>query len=199
MRTVAELREALNPETIRRWGAVSRVVISYTAKALWQVTGARLLDTVRPTRDIEPFTGIGFFARPASGGKPEAIVINVGDAQAPVIIAVRDEATRQKVAGGLKEDETAAFNSQCIVYIKADGTIEARTASGVAVPLALKTDVEHVDAKYEGHIHNDSTSAATKGPVKAGTIAPSGGSPPFLDGTPLDAAVIEGTTVLKGE
>lgn len=70
--------------------------------------------------------------------------------------------------------------------------------NGGAVALALKSDVEAVDAKYENHLHQDSTSAPTGGPLA--TIIPNPAAPPpYIPGLPLTPADIVGTTVLKAK
>ncbi len=165
----------------RARSAVRRMAVTLTSQVLWQLAGFRMPDQSRETVNAEQFPGIGFFARPPSSGQPEAIAVMVGDAKVPVIVAVRDEATRSKVAGAIAEDEAMVFSSQAVVYIKADGTIEARTAGGAAVPLALKADVDAL-AHYVDHTLTLPVSGATAGPV-AGSTAPAA----------------SGTTVLKGE
>lgn len=141
MRTTKELAHTTNPERVSAFGKIRRMAIRVTARALWQLVGYEIDGEVEAPR-AEAFTGIGIAARPPRSSKPEAIVVNVGDAKVPVIIAVRDEATRAAVAGGLVEDETAIFNSAALVYVKANGTIEARTKNGTAVALATKADLD---------------------------------------------------------
>lgn len=76
--------------------------------------------------------------------------------------------------------------------------IEIRSVGGTAQPLAFKSDVEAVDAKYDGHIHQESTMAPTSGPIIAGSILPNPGPPPtHLPGLPLGGITIVGTTNLK--
>ncbi|MBA2718937.1 MAG: hypothetical protein H0U52_06820 [Chloroflexi bacterium] len=160
------------------------MAITLTSKALWQLTGFTLPDGDVETQKAEAFTGIGFFARPPSSGKPEAIVIMVNDAQNPVVIAVRDEKTRAAIVGALEQDESAIFNTRALVVIKADGTIEARSASGVAGLLATKADLAALKAAITGAatVANDGGAA-----FKANILAA------------LGAAWPVGTTKLKGE
>jgi phage gp45-like len=139
MQTIEELRQQTNAAATRARAAVRRMVVKITKAAIWQITGFRLLDGSTETRNAEHFGGIGIAARPP--GDAEAIVLMVGDADAPVIVAVRDEATRRKIAAALKIDETMIFNSKSCVHVKDDGTIEARSASGTAQALATKADV----------------------------------------------------------
>lgn len=46
------------------------------------------------------------------------------------------------MAGALLEDETMTFNSRSMVYVKADGTIEARSQAGAAQRLLTEADAE---------------------------------------------------------
>lgn len=130
-----------DPLLLQLKGMVRRMAISLTAKALWQLVGFRQADGTTETRQAEPFTGIGFYSRPPSSGKPEAIVLMVGDANAPIAVATRDEKTRAAVAGALEPDEAMMFNSAALVYVKADGTIEARTKDGTAVQIPRLADL----------------------------------------------------------
>jgi hypothetical protein len=110
---------------------IRRMAISLTSKVLWQLAGFRLPDGSIEVTNAEAFTGIGFYARPPRSGVPEAIVASVVDATVPMIIAVRDEATRAKVAGGIGEDETAVFNSQAMMLLRNNGTIELGAGPGL--------------------------------------------------------------------
>lgn len=122
-------------------GRIRRFVLGVTSRALWQIIGHTLLDGTVETENAEVFTGIGFYARPpSSGGNPEAIVVYPGGAGNPVIVAARDEKTRQAVAQ-LEADETAVFTSKAMIAIKADGTVEIRTVDGTAAALATKNDL----------------------------------------------------------
>ena len=183
MKTIEQLQRVLDPALVTAKGAVRRMAISLTSRVLWQLTGFRLPgaggSTTTETQTAEPFTGIGFYARPPTSGKPEAIVIMVNDGQNPVVVAVRDEKTRAAIAGALEANETAVFNSAAIVHVKADGTIEARSASGVAVPLATLADVQAMRSTYNGHQHLE-----TGGTTNVTTSL---------------MAAPTGTTVLKGE
>jgi hypothetical protein len=153
MTDVRALRQGTDPSHARARGALRRFAISLTAKVLWQLTGPTIDGVVEVLR-AEPFTGIGFFARPPASGKPEAIVAMLGDADAPAVIAIRDEATRAAAAGELTADETAVFNSLAILHFKEDGTIEARpVGGGPAVSLALKSDLDAAKAVFDVHAH----------------------------------------------
>ena len=170
MRTVKELAQATDPLRARVAGAIRRMAITLTAKTLWQLTGFLFPDGTRETTQAETFLGIGFHARPSTTGKPEAIVVMVHDAQNPVVIAVRDEKTRAAIAGALAANETAMFNDTSLVHIKGDGTIDARSSGGTAVPLATKADIDALKAWIATHVHGGSgTPPTTTPPSAAGT------------------------------
>ncbi len=142
MRSIDALLEATDPRWIRVAGMIRRMAISLTTQVLWQLAGFRLPDGSREVTKAEAFTGIGFFARPPSSGEPEAIIVSLGDASAPMIVAVRDEKTRAAVMGALQIGETAMYTDKAVVYLKSDGTIEARSGGGGAAPLATKADLD---------------------------------------------------------
>lgn len=191
MRSTKELNEAIGSAAAAAAGLVRRMAVTLTgtataARLLWQVTGVRMLDGKQEIQTVEMFGGIGIAARPPTSGKPEVIVI--GAAESAVAIAARDAKTQQATAGALKVDETALFNSQALVYVKDNGTIEARTAAGAAVPLALKSDVQAVVDWLKKHVHTGITAGgANSGPPANGVV----------DGTA--PANPTGTTCLKGQ
>lgn len=173
MKTIDELQRVLDPAVARAAGAVRRMAITLTARALWQLTGFRLpgsgASSTTETTTAEPFLGIGFHARPPANGKAEAIVIMVGDAGAPAVIAVRDERTRAAVAGALLPDESAVFNSRAIVHLTAAGKIDARSEGGSAVPLAKASDLSRLlDALTEAI--SASSGAAPEGAYALGQL-----------------------------
>lgn len=122
-------------------GKIRRMAISLTSRSFWQVVGHRLLDNSTETRDVEIFSGIGFYARPPADGKPEAMVAFQEGGANPVIIAIRDEKTRRAVAGAIGVDETAMYNTVAMVLVKSNETIEIRTPDGIADPVARKSDI----------------------------------------------------------
>jgi hypothetical protein len=136
VKSTETLRKRLDAARVHAAGSIRRMAIIATTKVLWKLRGMRLLDGSREEPEVEVFGGIGIYARPPASGKPEAIVVLLGDdGTAPVAVAVRDERTRAAVAGAIEPDETALYNSTALVHIKADETIEARSKNGVAVPL----------------------------------------------------------------
>lgn len=174
----SEFAGEVGPDARKIAGMVRRVAITLTRRVLWQILGHKLLDEKPETRDAEPFTGVGFYSRPSASGKPEAVVVFAGGAGNPLIVATRDEKTRAalfKVAGELAENETAIFNSQSLIVIKADGTVEIRSAAGVAKKLVTFDE-------FMNHTH---LTAGTGAPVAPTALVP---SPPLV-----------GTSKLKGE
>lgn len=193
--SVDRFAAAIDPTKRAARSMVRRLAIAATSRVLWQLTGVRNLDGTTEALSVEVFPGIGFFARPPAGSKPEAIVVNVGGANAPAAVATRDEQTRKAVAD-LAEDEAAMFNSTGGVFVKADGTIHARSAGGSAVPLATLADLEALRtyvlnqfSTATGHTHVVSGAATT---TTTSVAAP--GTPPAV-APPTPA----GTSVLRGE
>lgn len=143
--SVERFARVTDPEANARRGSIRRMVVSRAGAVLWQLLGFTVGGKKEATRGIEVFHGVGITAIPAADGKPEAIVINVVDANAPVIIATRDEKTRASVVpSGMKAGETCIYSGAAIVYLKADGTVEIRTPAGVAGALATKADVKEL-------------------------------------------------------
>lgn len=123
-------------------GLVRRMTITLADGVKWQLRGHRGGSGGDEVIEVEPFSGVGFYSRPpVDGGKPEAIMLSVGGAKTPVIVATRDEATRRKAAN-LAADETAIFTSKAIVVITTDGSVEIRGLGGGAEPLATKADLD---------------------------------------------------------
>lgn len=173
-------RERAGSAAVRIRSMVRRAFAAVASGGLWQVGG---YDGESQNENVEVFPGVGYAARPSdasvAAGNPEVIVVNVGGSHAhPVIIATRDESVRV----ALDEDETAVFNSQALVKIKNDGTIEATSIGGTAVELALKSELDSLKTYLDAHVHIN---------VTAGAV--SSGIPLTASPTPA------GTTVLKGE
>lgn len=145
MRSTVDLARVTNPILRLVQSMARRMAIKLSSGTLWQVAGGRDAEGNTETHQVENFSGIGFYARPPSGGKPEAVVIWLGGHRSPTIVATRDEATRQAMAA-IGEDEAVVYNSKSMVLIKANGAIEVRSANGLAVPLATKIDLDILKA-----------------------------------------------------
>lgn len=150
MKSPRDLAGDTDPLLQQLRGMVRRFAITLTSKALWQLAGFRQADGSTETRQVEVFSGIGFYARPPSSGSPEAIAVMVGDASVPMIVATRDEKTRAAVAGNVQPGETAMFTPLAIVYMKSDGTIEVRSVSGTAKPLAVNAELAGLISVLDG-------------------------------------------------
>jgi hypothetical protein len=128
------------------------MAIGVTSRAIWQLVRKATPDAAAETALAEVFPGIGIYARPPSSANAEAIVFNVGGADHPIVIALRDEDTR-RASADIDADETMIYTSQVVVYLKANGTIEARTVGGSALALATKDDIDALKSWAENHYH----------------------------------------------
>ena len=165
-------------------GLVRRFSVSTTRGALWQLLGLRGLDGDDEVTSVEVFHGIGIAARPPASGKPEAIVVNVGGAKAPVIVATRDQKTLDAVladVGELEAGSTLVYAAGAVIYVRANGTVEIRTPGGTAGALALEANLTALRAAIQGAV-----------------ISPGDGGA-ALKTAILAASWTTGTTVLKGE
>lgn len=153
------------------YGMIRRFAITLTETARWQLlgqSGGAGGDEI--LSDVPAFTGIGFYARPpSSGGNPEAIGVGVGGTRTTVIIAARDEATRQAVVGDVPPDSAAMFNTKAVIVINPDGTVEIRSPGGTAHKLVTQE-------QFMNHTHTTAPNGPTTPPT---AIAPD----PALNGT----------------
>lgn len=133
-----ELAEAVGLGQRELAGKIRRMIVSRASGARWQVQGHELLDGTIETRDVDVFAGVGFASRPSADEDVEAIVANVGGAGQPTIIAARQEGVRRSVAGDLEADESQVHNSDTIIRIRANGTVEIRAAGVAAVQSTLR-------------------------------------------------------------
>lgn len=186
-RTKQMLARVGDPLEVKLKNLVRRFVVTATAGPLWKLLGIRGLEGDE-TNTVEVFHGIGIAARPPTTGTPEAIVVNVGGAKAPVIVSTRDWKTLKSVLDQLPGDDleagsTLVYAGGAIVWVRANGTVEIRTPSGTAVPLATKADVDAIRDALNGHTH---------------TYVPGTGTPTTTTINPSVPASI-GTTVLRGQ
>lgn len=158
--TTRERRDQTSTAERERLGAIRRMAVNLTSGSFWRVLGHLLFGNVREQHDAEVFSGIGFYARPKAGANAEAIVAFVGGASNPIIIATRDEDARKAIAQ-LDDDSTAMFNTATIIVIKPDGTVEIRTAAGVAHPLPTLDE-------FNAHTH-PAPGGATSAPTTPAT------------------------------
>lgn len=177
-----QLKDELGADARENAGRVRRMVVTRTNTALYQVTGHKLLEDDIETRDAEVFGGVGFAARPsvdADAGDTEAIVAFVGGPGNPIIIAQRQEGARQIIAADLATDETQLHGAigagGVLIRIKANGTVEIRTAGGIAQPLMTKADGQALRVAIQGAatVANDG-GAAFKAALLAAWTGPTG-------------------------
>lgn len=204
-RTPQDFARDTDPMAIRLAGMVRRFVVASTAKIVWRLTGVQLLDGDTEQRDVEVFSGIGFYARPLASkdATPEAIVVNVGGATVPVIVATRDAKGLSKLLSQVRvtAGDTVVYSgaAAALVIVKANGTVEVRAPSGTALSLPTMADFEglreYVYNQFRGtggHTH-----VTPMGPTTT-TAASNGTNPaqtPPVHAPPTPA----GTTVLKAQ
>lgn len=129
---------------------IRRIRVAATAGARWALAGHADADGNLETDDAELFPGVGFFARPKASHRTEAVLVKVGGEDGHSVIVATRNHDGVKLLGSLAEDETAIFNSRAAVVVKADGTIEIRSISGTAAPLATKADLNALRSAISG-------------------------------------------------
>lgn len=140
-RSPEDLARETDPFRLRVLGTIRKMIVRFAAKGLWELGGFSKLGERIPKAEV--FQGVGFWATPAAGVEVEAVVLNVGgDANHPIVVALRDEKTRKQVADALAGDTTCVHNTAARVVILPNGTIEARTHGGTAAPLATLADLQ---------------------------------------------------------
>lgn len=197
--TSAEWRDGTGTDARRLAGLIRRMAVTVTSGVFWQVVGHLLFDnTTKETLDAEVFSGGGFYWRPKAGANAEAIVAFPGGPENPVIVALRDEDLRKKMAQ-LAQDEAAMVTTQVGVYATSAGKIEARAAGGTAVELAKVSELNSLRSAYAdllGFVQNQFTGTGhghgVSGAATTGTIPI--GIPPSSA-----PAAYPGTGVLKGQ
>ncbi len=183
--TTREWRAETSAERRGELGKIRRMVVALSSGVFWQTVGHLLFDNVtHETRDAEVFSGVGFYSRPKAGHNTEAVVVFAGGSSNPIIIATRDEDARKAIAN-LAEDESAVFNSSTIIIVKANGTVEIRSATGTALSLATKADLDALAGKVSGHVHQ--------------VVCPSGGGTVVSAAATGSTPAALGTTVLKAQ
>lgn len=179
--TRRDLRERLWQAA--RQSLIRRFRVAASAGVQWLLEGHEDLDGNLERDEVEVFSGVGFYSRPAAGHRTEAIVALVGGEPGhPVIVATRDQ-DGVKAIGDLAEDETAIFTSQAIVKIGADGSVEIRSLGGAAAALATKADLDALITTFNGHTHVYAPGPGTPLP----TALPVAQAPPSSGTTTLKA------------
>jgi len=186
-RTSEDFAQETSPFRRLMRGMIRHFAITLTQSTLWQVLGQVGGQGGDETIEIEPFTGIGFYSRPPNSGNPEAIATAIGGTDAMAIVATRDEATRQAVAGDLAEDETMTFNTLTVVYHRQSGVVEIRAPNGVAFALPTLADYNALREAYNAHTHTVATTGSASAQSGSAAATSSTVGPP------------SGTTVLKAQ
>lgn len=195
--TIDDVRGRTSPQARSISGIARRMEIRLTAGPLWQVVGHLLMDNrTLETRQAEPFTGIGFYSRPAPGANVDAIVLNIAGAQNPMIVATRDEGLRRAIEnerGEFAEDESAMFNTAVVACCASTGKFMVSTPGGTPHEIAFASEVNNLRAftmqqfSGPGHVH------AIPGPaVTTSTV-------PVVVPVAAPASAYPGTAVLKAE
>jgi hypothetical protein len=147
--TSKQLAADTDPVLRRLKGLVRRMAVGATTRIIWRLTGVRL-EVGTEQLDAEVFSGLGVYARPTANSKAEAIVVNVGGAQVPVIVATRDAGSLQTMMRALGGKPAAgelivfAPAGGAVIYCKADGTVEVRTPGGTAARLAKFNPIQQL-------------------------------------------------------
>lgn len=182
MTTTAEHSRVMDAARNAARGLVRRMMVSKAANVIWQLAGVRVYNA-QESFEAEVFQGVGFAALPPASGSTEAVVVNAGSANVPVIVATRDEKTRSAtVPSSFKAGETCVFTPTSIVYLK-DGRVEVRSPSGSAKRLATLDDLNALKTWIAAHTHS--------GGILTGGLT----GTPSLPAPPSPA----GTSVLYGE
>lgn len=178
-------REQLGQDRGDFLGMIRRMTIRLTSGSFWQAVGLLLLDRqTEETIQAEPFSNLGFYARPKSNANAEAIVVFPGGTpESAVIVATRDEDLRRKVAN-IEQDETIVFNSAVVVHHRGNH-VEIRGASdpvGSGLKLPTLQDHENVRNTLNGFLnHQHQVSGVLPGAgavVSAGPLVPQIPVPP---------------------
>lgn len=197
--SILDTRGRTSPRARDAAGSIRRMVITLTDGAFWQVAGHLLMDNLTvETKQAEPFTGGGFYSRPAPGANAEAVVAHVGGAQNPTIVATRDEGLRAQVfpaSAPMAQDEAAAFNTKAMMYITKLSKVivslvgQAASAVGLAKASELNDLRAFVVQQFSGpgHTHAIPGPAATTSTV------------PVVTPVPAPTSAYPGTQVLKAQ
>lgn len=197
-RSTADHAEGSKPRWRGVAGMLRRMVVTLTAGGRWQLRGFAALRELVP--DVEVFQGIGFWARPPAPANPrrptvEAIVLNLGDSDAPIVVAIRDEQTRAAVAAALEADTTLVYNSAVRAELTPAGKIKLCTHGGTPAPFATLEDIEqlrrYVDRQFSsvgGHTHVVSGLATTT----ITTVGVAGTAPTVPAPAPVGTLIVEG-------
>jgi phage gp45-like len=163
-------------------GAVRIMFVEFSDGDRWQLRGQK---GESPRSGF--FNGIGIYARPPESGSAQVILVNFGGPKSHAIAAARDEVTRAAMAGDIAAGETMVYTDKVCLFLRADGTIEARSKDGEAKRLATVDELNTLRDFVVSHIH-----LAPGGNTGGALVNPAGGSPPV-------PGEFSGTSVFRAE
>jgi hypothetical protein len=175
---LTDLRELLKDRRV--WSAVGRVVMPEGATQHWQIVAHEGANVDIEIEVVLQPSQVPVTARLRGGGWWEVPALNdevallVPDGQLEFMPLVIGSLSSNRVPS------VQAPSPTCIVIAApAGGKVYVHDGTGGAKPLAYKSDVEAVDAKYAGHVHLDSMGSPTSDPLASGVSPP----PPAVDPT----------------
>ncbi len=197
-----DLRSRASRAALRLANMVRRVTLGSSQGGSWGFQGYAIPDLRGGSStttegdgydETEIFPGIGIYARPGSDDDAEALLLQVGgEANHPVIAAVRNEAARARYVeefGDVEPGEIAVFNSggTSRILITAAGNVEITVPAGKEILLSAGGATDKLVTRTEFLKHGHATAAT--GPVSSPIVAPA----PSVD------PAFPGTSVVKGE
>jgi len=184
--TLDQLRHLLRPLVTRIANLEARGVVQLVDDSTkMQLLQLGVLDgeTVDEAEHYQPY---GLSSVPLPGAEA-AIMFPNGDRSHPIVVSVPDR--RHRPTGGEPGEVTLYTNGTPRLILKANDTIELRSASGTAIKLPTLADYEALRAAFNSHTH-----PYNPGP---GSPAPTGSATSLTATVPVPAP--DGTQVLKAE
>lgn len=173
-----QLRHHLRPIATRVANTVARAVVKLAddgRKLQLLQLGVLAGETIDHCEHHQPY---GFSSVPLAGAEAVVVFPN-GDRSHPLVVAVSDR--RYRPTGGQPGQVTMYNNAGATIVMLPDGTIEIRSASGVATKLPTLADYNALLAAFNAHTHFVTTvgSATTQTGTTmatASTVAPPTGT-----------------------
>ncbi|HVJ29760.1 MAG TPA: phage baseplate assembly protein V [Gammaproteobacteria bacterium] len=173
---LAQLRHLLRPIAKRVANTVARAVIELVdddKKLQLLQVGALTDETIDDAEHHQPY---GFSSVPLAGAEAVVVFPN-GDRSHPLVVSVSDR--RYRPTGGQAGEVTIYNNAGARVILKADGTIEARSAGGTAGALATLADVQALRSTFNTHVHTGVTVGSGSSGAPSTPASPPGGTTKF--------------------
>ncbi len=181
--TLDQLRHLLRPVATRMANAIVRGVVQLVDDSVKQQLiqiGALAGETIDATEHFQPY---GLSSVPLPGAETVTIFPN-GDRGHPLTVAVSDR--RYRPTGGVAGEVTLHNHVSARLILKADGTVEIRSASGTATRLPTLADYNTLRTTFNTHTHPVAGVTAGAASVVSSVTATTVGAP-------------TGTSVLKAE